>query len=102
MTSLLALTVATGPVRADTPATWSDPEMPGALWILLVLGGIPLLMFAVITAAVYLPAMIRGERVAPGVPETEDVWLGGPRKTAGELAPPDTAESQAGGASVRW
>lgn len=102
MPSFLALSVATGPLRADTPAAWPDADLPSTLWILLVLGGVPLLLFVVITALVYLPAMVRGERVAPGVPETEDIWLGGPRKTAGELAPPDTGESHAGGASARW
>ena len=64
--------------------------------------GIPLLLFVVIAVAVYVPALIRGERIAPGAPAVENQWLGGPRKTAGELAAPDTESSEAGGASGRW
>ena len=51
---------------------------------------------------VYLPAMVRGERVAPGGAARENQWFGGPRKGTAELAAPDTEESKAGGASGRW
>ena len=68
----------------------------------LVLAGIPLLLFVVIAAAVYLPALMRGERIAPGRPGVENQWLGGPRQGTAELAAPDTDASEAGGASGRW
>jgi hypothetical protein len=52
--------------------------------------------------AVYVPALVRGERLAPGAPLVENQWLGGPRRSAGELAAPDSDSSEAGGASGRW
>lgn len=90
------------PAHADVPEGWSNPPPVSTLHALLVLGGIPLLLFLLITLAVYLPAMVRGERVAPGSATVEDQWFGGPRKGTSELAGPDTEESQAGGASARW
>ncbi len=70
--------------------------------VLLVAVGLPLLGALLITAMVYGPPLARGERVAPGAPEVENQWLGGPRKATGELAGPDGEDSQAGGASGRW
>ena len=84
------------------PQGWSDPESVDLLYAVLVLGGIPLGLFVAILLAVYLPAMIRGERVAPGEPRVENQWLGGPRKSVGELAGPHAEDSPAGGASARW
>ena len=67
-----------------------------------MLAGVPLLLFVLIVLAVYLPALVRGERVKPGAPAVEDQWFGGPRKGTAELAGPDNEDSQAGGASARW
>lgn len=93
--------VLAGPAAADTPETWSDFEID-KLEAVLLLAGVPLLAFVVITFLVYVPSIIRGERIAPGHPGTENQWLGGPRRSADELAAPDTEDSQAGGASGRW
>ncbi len=90
------------PAQAEVPEGWSDPEPVSALHALLVLAGIPLLLFVLIVLAVYLPALVRGERVKPGAPAVEDQWFGGPRKGTAELAGPDNEDSQAGGASARW
>lgn len=90
------------PAGADVPEGWSDPDPVPAMEALLVFAGVPLLLFVLITVAVYVPALVRGERVAPGAPTVENQWLGGPRKTTSELAAPDSAESEAGGASARW
>lgn len=90
------------PAGAEVPEGWSDPEPVSGLHALLVLGGIPLLLFVLIALAVYVPALVRGERVAPGAPVLENQWLGGPRKSTAELAGPDSDESEAGGASARW
>ena len=90
------------PARADVPEGWKTPDPIDKLEAIGLLAGIPLLIALLIGLAVYLPALARGERVAPGAPQVEDQWLGGPRKTAGELAGPDTEDSQAGGASGRW
>ena len=69
---------------------------------LLVLGGIPLLLFLAIAVAVYIPSLVRGERIAPGTPAVENQWLGGPRSGTAELQGPDSADADAGGASGRW
>jgi len=90
------------PVAAEVPEGWPTPPAIDRLGSILLLVGLPLLLALVIGLAVYLPAIVRGERVAPGAPEREDQWLGGPRKAAGELAGPDSEHSQAGGASGRW
>lgn len=94
--------VTAGPASAEVPEGWSDPDTVSALQAILVFVGIPLLMFLVITVLVYLPAMVRGERVAPGGATRENQWFGGPRKGTAELAAADTQESKAGGASGRW
>lgn len=91
------------PAHAEVPVGWSEPEPVNMLHALLVLGGIPLALFVVIALAVYVPALVRGERVAPGAPLIENQWLGGPRGETTELAgPDDDGESESGGASARW
>lgn len=91
------------PANADVPVGWSDhPEPVNMLNAILILGGIPVLLFVGITLSVYLPSLVRGERVAPGAPALESQWLGGPRQGTAELTGPDAEESEAGGASARW
>jgi hypothetical protein len=94
--------VLAAPASADVPEFWSDPDEVNNLHAILLLGGVPLLLFVVIGFLVYAPSVIRGERILPGHAATENQWLGGPRKSTGELAGPDTEDSQAGGASGRW
>jgi hypothetical protein len=93
--------VLAGPASADVPEGWSDPEPVSALEILLVLVGLPLLLGLVIAAAVYVPALARGERVAPGAPPTEELWFGGPRGGVKELEA-GSEQGETGGASGRW
>ena len=100
--SLGALVALAGPASADVPQGFSDPAKVSPLYALLVLGGIPLLLFLVIALLVLLPGARRGERLIPGAASHEDQWFGGPRSGTSELAAPDTDESQAGGASARW
>ncbi len=92
------------PARAEVPNGWSDPEPVDRLHTLLIFVGIPLLLFVLITIAVYLPAIVRGERVAPGAPAHESQWFGGPRGGTHELeSGPDSVDaSDTGGASGRW
>ncbi len=90
------------PASADVPEGWPQAESVDMLNATLLLAGVPLLLFVAIAGAVYLPALVRGERLAPGAPHVENQWIGGPRKSAGELAGPDTETSEAGGASGRW
>ncbi len=94
--------VVAGPASADVPEGWGEPPAIDKLEAILLLAGLPLLLFVVITFLVYAPSIIRGERIAPGQPGTENQWLGGPRRSAHELSAPDTEDSQAGGASGRW
>ena len=92
-----------GPAGADVPEFWSpDPVSVDPLHAILVLVGIPVLLFALITLAVVLPGVIKGERFTPGGQATEDQWFGGPSQGTAELPAPDTEESKAGGASGRW
>ncbi len=90
-----------GPAHADVPEGWSNPDPVDVLPALLLLGGVPVLLFLLIVAAVYVPALARGESTTPGG-GMGDQWFGGPRKGTAELAGADTEESKAGGASARW
>lgn len=101
-----------GPASAKPAEGWSDPDPVDPLFLLTLILGIPALLFLIITAAVYVPGLVRGERVAPGATGPQDQWLGG-RRDAGEIAytptdtkagalndaEPDTAD---GGGSARW
>ena len=99
--AVLGLVGLAGPASADVPEGWSNPPDVSVLHALLILAGIPLLLFCVIALLVYLPSMVRGERRRSGSgAETE--WFGGPRKGTSELPAPDNEESKAGGASGRW
>jgi hypothetical protein len=101
VTGGLVLAVA-GPAGADVPEGWSDPDAVSPLHALLVLAGIPILLFALITLAVVVPGLVKGERFTPGGQATQDQWFGGPSKGTAQLPAPDTEESKAGGASGRW
>ncbi|WP_183100827.1 hypothetical protein [Nocardioides pelophilus] len=90
------------PASADTPEGWPKEEPVDILDAVLLLGGVPVLVFLVIVAMVLGPALARGESIKPGEQQLESQWLGGPRKSAGELAAPDTEGSKAGGAGGTW
>jgi hypothetical protein len=98
-----ALVVAAGgPAGADVPEGWSNPSDVDPVEAVLLLVGVPLLLFLVITALVVIPGVIKGERFTPGGQATQDQWFGGPSKGTAELPAPDNDESKAGGASGRW
>jgi len=91
-------------IPLDVPVGWGgdqdrDVNMVHAL---LVLGGIPLLLFLLITVAVYVPSLVRGDSITPGQPPVENQWLGGPRTGTAELKGPESEDAEAGGASGRW
>lgn len=102
LTTLTLAVLTAAPAGAEVPEGWSDPEPVDPMHVILVAVVLPLVLGLVLTAMVYGPPLARGERVAPHAPEVENQWLGGPRKSAGELAGPDGDDSQAGGASGRW
>jgi hypothetical protein len=89
-------------VPLDVPVGWSDPKDVNMVHALLVLGGIPLLLFIAIAVAVYIPSLVRGERITPGQPPVDNQWLGGPRTGTAELKGPESEDADAGGASGRW
>ena len=90
-----------GPAAAERSEGWPGTEPVDGLYVVLLLGGIPLALFVVIIVLTLLPSLMRGESLTPGGPTVEDQWLGGPRASA-ELAAPDGATSAAGGASGSW
>ena len=99
----VALVVAAGaPAGADVPEGWSNPSDVDPVEAVLLLVGVPLLLFLVITALVVIPGVIKGERFTPGGQATEDQWFGGPSKGTSALPAPDNEDSKAGGASGRW
>lgn len=102
---LAAVTVAVltaSPAAAEVPVGWSDPDPVDPTFVILIAVLVPLGLAVLLTAFVYGPPLARGESVKPHAPQVENQWLGGPRKSAGELAAPDGDDSQSGGASARW
>jgi hypothetical protein len=89
------------PASADVPVGWSDPANVPLMHSLLIFVFLPLAMFLLLLAAIYLPPVVRGESVAPAGTRTEDQWLGGRRDTK-ELEAPDAARDDAGGAGGTW
>lgn len=89
-------------VAGSVPEGWSDPDSVSAGSFLLVLIAVPVGLALLIALAVYVPALVRGEKLSPRPTTVEDQWFGGPRQGTRELADPDDESSQAGGASARW
>ena len=63
--AVAALLATAAPASADTPEGWPQEEPVDFLHALLLLGGVPLLVFVVIVAMIYGPALARGESVKP-------------------------------------
>lgn len=104
--SALLVVVSATAASADTPeprpGSWEPKPDVDVLHAFLVLGGIPLVVFLLITVMFVGPALARGEDLSIDAREQDTQWLGGPRKAAGELAAPDSADSRAGGAGGNW
>lgn len=104
--SALLVLVGAGSASADTPeprpGSWEPKPDVDVLDAWLLLGGIPLLVFVVVTILFVAPALARGEDLGINALEPENQWIGGPRKAAGELAAPDSEDSRAGGAGGSW
>ena len=94
--------VLAAPASADVPELWDDPDKVDKLHAILLLGGVPLLLFVVIAFLVYAPSVIRGEKILPGHAAMENQWLGGPRTGTAELKGLESEDADAGGASGRW
>ena len=99
------LVLLSAPAHADVPEGWGGLTEHEGLDPLHALGlylGIPLLLFVLIAIAIYLPSMVRGEKLLPDYSAGEAQWIGGPRQGVAELPAPDGENSRAGGASGRW
>ena len=72
------------------------------VWAVLVLGGIPLLLFLAHHGGGLHP--VAGPRRADraGSAAGQNQWLGGPRTGTAELEGPESEDADAGGASGRW
>lgn len=101
-TAALGLALLAGPAHADAAEGWGTVQKIDTLQALLLLAGVPILLFVLITAAVYLPALARGEDVSPAHDDVEDHWLGGPRPGTKELTAGDAERSETGGARGSW
>jgi hypothetical protein len=97
-----ALALLAAPARADVPEGWARVSDVDDLQALALLLGGPLLLFVLIAVAVYLPAMVRGEKLLPDHTGGEAQWIGGPRQGVAELPAADGDDSRAGGASGSW
>jgi hypothetical protein len=107
LASAPALALLAAPAQADVPKGWGGEETqraPDALHALGLYLGAPLLLFVVIAVLIYLPAMVRGEKLLPqhATTDGEGQWIGGPRQGIAELPAADGEDSRAGGASGRW
>lgn len=101
--AVTALLFSAAPANADAAEGWSDPDPVNWLEALLLLGGVPILMFLVLAAMVYGPALARGEKVTPGAAEDDPEWIGGPRAGTRELAAAEDDDvARTGGASGSW
>ena len=113
----VTIALAAVPAAADTPAAWETPPPVNTLQALVVLVGIPALLFVVITLLTLAPSLIRGDRQQRGVASwTEPAWFGNQVKgepARGEITSPadrgepvaadaESSEEQSGGASARW
>lgn len=99
---VLVLTMA-APVFAAPPEKWPEPNNDSTLHALLVLGGIPVLLFVGISLLVALPSMLAGQKYDATVAfRDQPEWFGGPR-TGVDAAPDDASDPQGrGGTSANW
>ena len=104
--SALLVLASAASASADTPeprpGDWPVKPDIDILHAFLLLGGVPLLVFVVITIMYVGPALVRGEDLSIDAKQQEAQWLGGPRKEAKQLAAPDAEDSKAGGAGGSW
>lgn len=100
----LALGSLAAPAFAAPPESWNVPDNGTTLYQLLLLVGVPILVFVLLTLLVYLPSMMRRESSATGLDfRDRPEWFGGPRKgVGGATAANESDEAGRGGASARW
>lgn len=97
----LVLALAAAPAHADMPEGWAESTDVDGQEAILLLVGVPVLLFVGIVVLTILPALVRGERVLPDHSAAEAEWIGGPRQGTDEL-PAASEETKSGGASGSW
>ena len=100
----LALGSLAAPASAAPPEAWPEPDNGSMLDNLLLLVGVPVLVFVLLALLVYLPSMMRRQSTQPALAfRDRPEWFGGPRKgVSGAHAARNTDDSDKGGASARW
>lgn len=96
---LLGAVLVAPSAAAEVPEGWPIADEVSVMQYLTVLLFLPLAAIALVALFVYLPALIRGEKVTPGAP-VEDQWIGGPHAEGADLEGQPAEET--GGASARW
>ncbi|MGH3332291.1 MAG: hypothetical protein ACRDPJ_13430 [Nocardioidaceae bacterium] len=109
LTPAVLVSLAGAPALATAPEQWDTAEPVSTLTVLVLLVGVPVALFAIITLLVYVPSLARGEKYTPGLAwRNENEWFGGPKSgvEAADQVEPDAVEgsdeSGRGGASARW
>ena len=101
----LSLTYA-GAASADVPEGWDTPADVSFMHTLLVLVLVPLGVIVLLALLVYVPAIVRGESVAPAGVRPDDQWFGGrgdPHESAHKaIEARQGAAEETGGASGSW
>lgn len=98
----LAVLAAGSPALAAQPEGWEPTDNGSALQAILVLGGIPVLLFVTIWLLAALPSIIKGQQYSSELAFREPEWFGGPRQGADAVAAPSGAHEGRGGASADW
>lgn len=98
----LGLTLLAAPAHADAADGWGTTTDVDALHALLLLVGVPGLLFVLILLAVYIPAVVRGEDISATGGGAESHWIGGPRAGAKELMAGESESTETGGARGNW
>jgi hypothetical protein len=100
----LSVALVAAPAWASPPESWEDPDHDPLLQTLAFLVGVPLLVVALVTLAVYLPSMIRGQSTEPALAfHDRNEWFGGPRRGLDPDTPAPTDDrGPKGGASAQW
>jgi hypothetical protein len=109
LTPAVLVSTATTAALADMPDTWRDNPKVSAVHTLLLLGGVPLGLFLLITLLTYLPSMRHRDEDQGQGWRGEAEWFGGPRaglegvdKAEQPQAVEGGAASARGGTSGRW
>ncbi len=100
----LSVVLLASPASAAPPQTWDDPDQEPLLETLAFLLGVPLLVILLVTLAVYLPSMMRGQSTEPALAFQErNEWFGGPRKGLDSTTAVSSEDAEPkGGASAQW